>query len=234
MNGKQSFVFSRNVAGDQQVDYNTLLDWSKAGGSRFVRLQLDSLGMGFTSTGGVDANWVVQWDQIFEKAEQNGIYILPVFSVWYDWNTGPGYSTWKSNPLNVVNGGPAQTPAELFQNGSTTQKAWLSWMKDLVKHWQGRKNILAWEIFSEVNLASGKTEANGMELVNNAASIIRANDSFHRPVTASIADTARGLIFIGTHPLTLSICIHVRHQRNWIGQLSRRFVILLIYMKSHS
>ena len=84
--------------------------------------------MGYMWTGAVDPNWVAQWDQVFDKAEADGIYILPVFSGWFDWNAGAGYSTWKSNPLNKVNSGPVQSPGELFQKGSATQTLWLNWM----------------------------------------------------------------------------------------------------------
>lgn len=192
VDGQTSFIFSRNIAGYQQSQYDTFLDWTKAGGSRFARIQLDSLGMGYTSKGGVDGNWAAQWDLVFDKAQADGIYILPVFSGWFDWNAGTGYSTWKSNPLNQANGGPVKSPAELFQSGSATQTLWLAWMQTLVQRWQGRKNILGWEIFSEANLASGATESSGIDFVNTAAALIRATDPT-RPITASLAD-------IGTWP----------------------------------
>lgn len=207
VDGRTSFIFSRNVAGYQQSQYDTFLNWTKAGGSRFVRIQLDSWGMGYTSTGSVDPNWAAQWDRIFDIAQADGIYILPVFSGWFDWNSGTGYSTWKSNPLNQANGGPVKSPAELFQKGSATQAIWLAWMQALVQRWQGRKNILGWEIFSEVNLASGTTESSGIDFVNSAATLIRATDST-RPVTASLADVGNwpdfykkaNIDFINTHP----------------------------------
>jgi len=207
VDGQTSFIFSRNIAGYQLVDYETFLDWSRAGGSKFARIQLDSLGMGYTKTGEVDQSWAVQWDQVFDKAQADGIYILPVFSGWFDWNAGSGYSTWKSNPLNQANGGPVKTPAELFQKGSATQAMWMQWMQSLVKRWQGRKNILAWVIFSEVNLASGVTEPSGIDFVNTAAALIRAADPT-RPVTASQADTgtwpnfyrSTAIDFINIHP----------------------------------
>jgi hypothetical protein len=188
MDGKPGFIFSRNIAGYEQDHYNTFLDWMKSGGSQFARIQLDCLGMGYTSSGGVDENWAAKWDRVFDKAEADGIYILPVFSGWFDWNSGTGYSTWKSNPLNAANGGPVKSPAELFQKDSATQTLWLQWMLTLVKRWQGRRNIAAWEIFSEVNLASGGTESTGIAFMNLAASLIRASDPVHRPVTASLAD----------------------------------------------
>lgn len=208
VDGEPSFVFSRNVAGYQENQYDTFLDWTKAGGSKFVRIQLDSLGMGYTSTGGVDESWAAQWDAIFDKAEADGIYILPVFSGWFDWNAGSGYSTWKSNPLNQADGGSVKSPAELFQKGSATQTMWLQWMQTLVQRWQGRKNILGWEVFSELNLASGATESSGIDFVNTAATLIRAADPTHRPVTASLADVGNwpnfyaktSIDFINVHP----------------------------------
>jgi len=195
VDGKQSIIFGRNIAGYQQSHYELLLDWSKAGGSKFVRVPLDNIGgIGFTHTGEVDPNWLTQWDRIFDAADANGIYVLPVFSTWYDWNNGNpdmGYSTWKDNPVNQANGGFVKSPAELFQKGSTTQTMWMDWMQTLVNHWHGRKNILAWEVFSEVNLASGSTETTGIDFVNTAAALIRSTDA-GRLVTASIADCPPG------------------------------------------
>jgi len=195
VDGKQRFIFSRNIAGYQQSHYDWLLDRSKAGGSKYIRVQLDNLGgMGFTSAGEVDPDWLSQWDRIFDEAEADGFYVLPVFSTWHDWNNGDpdvGYSTWNNNLVNRANGGPVESPAELFQKGSATQTMWMDWMQSLVNHWHARKNILAWEIFSEVNLATGSTETTGIDFVNTAAALIRATDP-GRPVTASIADCPPG------------------------------------------
>jgi hypothetical protein len=193
-NGKPSFLFSRNVAGYKQSHYSIFLDWAKSGGSSFVRIQLDSRGMGYTNTGTVDETWAAAWDWVFGKAKEDGIYILPVFSGWFDWNAGSGYSTWAMNPLNQANGGPVKSPSELFKKGSATQTMWLKWMKNLVDRWRGYDNILGWEIFSEVNLATGAAESSGIDFVNAAAAMIRAADP-DRPITASIADTGTWLNF---------------------------------------
>jgi hypothetical protein len=193
--GKPGFVFLRNVAGYEQGHYDTVLDWMASGGSRIARIQLDSLGMGYTASGAVDESWAARWERVFDKAAADGIFVLPVFSGWFDWNSGEGYSTWKSNPLNSANGGPVKSPVELFKKGSFAQTAILQWMTALVKRWQGRKNIAAWEIFSEVNLASGGTEAEGIAFANLAASLIRDADPSRRPVTASLADDGRWQVF---------------------------------------
>lgn len=212
MDGRQSFMFSRNAAGYETSQYYQQLDLTSAGGSKFVRIQLDSLGMGYSNTGEVDETWTAEWEDVFEKAASNGIYVMPVFGVWYDWNDGNGYSTWKSNPLNEINGGPAKTPMELFISDSPGQKLWLHWVETLIERWQGRKNIIAWEIFSEVNMVPGTTEPKAIDFVNSAAFIIHNADTFNRPVTASLADFGNwsgfyrndSIDFINIHPYPVS------------------------------
>jgi hypothetical protein len=212
VDGRQGFIFSRNLAGWQPSQYSQLLDLTAAGGSQLVRLQLDSLGMGYSNTGQVDDAWAKNWEQVFDKAASNGIDVLPVFSGWFDWNDGSGYSTWNTNPLNTANGGPVQTPLELFTSGSPTQKLWLGWMEKLISRWQGRKNIIAWEVFSEINMVPGTTEPAAIDFVNNAAHIIQNADPSHRPLTASLADfgnwsnfyRAGSLDFINIHPYPVS------------------------------
>jgi hypothetical protein len=211
IDGRQSFLYSRNVAGSETSNYDQLLDWTSAGGSKFVRIHLDSFGMGYIKTGIMDESWAMKWESVFDKAASDGVNVIPVFGVWYDWNIKDDLF-WKNNPLNEKNGGPAKTPVELLISDSPTQKIWYQWMKTVVERWQGRENILAWEIFSEVNLVSGATESQGISFVNNAASIIRNADSFHRPVSASLAEnsgwtnfySSDGIDFTNFHPYPLS------------------------------
>jgi hypothetical protein len=210
--GQPGFIFSRNLAGYETSQYYQLLDMTGLGGSKLVRVQLDSLGMGYSNTGDVDEAWAKIWEDIFERAASNGIDIMPVFGVWYDWNSGNGYSTWKSNPLNETNGGLSTTPGELFTSDSPTQELWLRWMKTLIERWQGQKNIVAWEIFSEINMVPGTTEPQAIDFVNSATSLIHDADTFHRPVTASLADFGEwsrfyrndAIDFINIHPYPLS------------------------------
>ena len=137
------------------------------------------------------------WDWVFDQAEADGIYILPVFSGWCDWNAGTpdwGSPLWKSNPLNAANGGPVTSPTELFQTDSDHPKpCGCNGCRTLVERWQGRRNILAWEVFSEVNLASGLNRKRPVcDFVNTAVSIDPNSTDPGRLVTASIADCPPG------------------------------------------
>jgi hypothetical protein len=218
IDGKQSFLFSRNLAGYQPSQYIQLLRLMRNGGSKLVRIQLDSMGTGITSNGEVDEAWAKNWEKVFDEAAANGILVLPVFSGWFDWNNGNpdyGYSTWDSNAFNAANSGPATDPAELFQPGSVTQKMWFDWMKTLIERWQARENIAAWEIFSEVNIATGTTESSGVAFIEQAAAIIRNTDQRHRPITASLADVgewpsfyrSEAIDFLNIHPYPYDVKI---------------------------
>jgi hypothetical protein len=215
LDGTQQFLFSRNIAGYEPQQYLQFLDLTKNGGSRMVRIQLDSMGTGITPKGDVDGVWAQKWERVFDKAAADGLFMILTFTAWYDWNNGNpdfGYSNWKANSFNTANGGPVATPAELFKPGSSTQTMWLAWMKKLVERWQDRENIAAWEIFSEVNLATGPTQTTGIVFVEKAAELIRSADSHQRPLTASLADTggwssfylSNAIDFINIHPYPIS------------------------------
>ncbi|MGB8981088.1 MAG: hypothetical protein WCC12_04365 [Anaerolineales bacterium] len=211
VDGRQSFIFSRNLAGYETWQYDELLGLIQDSGSILVRIQLDSLGTGITSDGKVDEAWARKWEHVFARAQDSGINVLPVFSGWFDWNNGNpdyGYSTWEDNAFNAAKGGPAADPGELFQADSATQKMWFDWMKTLVERWHDQENIAAWEIFSEVNIATDSTEASGVSFIEQAAAIIRNADPRARPITASLADVGEwprfyqssAIDFLNIHP----------------------------------
>ena len=208
IDGKQSFITVRNITGKTQADFDTLLEWAHTGGTRLVRVHLTHGWWGqawIYKDWSLNEKWAEDWDGFFEQAGADGIYVMPVFGVWADWNSGKpdwGSSDWKYNPLNMANinfvdKGPLTSPGGLFESGSDTQKHWLAWVEALVKRWEGRDNIAAWEIFSEVNIATGApgnqdakggvSEAAGEALTERAMAVIEAADTRHRPVTLSLA-----------------------------------------------
>jgi hypothetical protein len=201
--GKPAFILSRNPTGKTQADFDTVLDWAHEGGSKVIRVHLTHGWWGdpwINKDWSVNKKWAQDWDGFFDQAQTDGIYVIPVFGVWADWNNGTpdwGSPFWQYNPLNPTNGGPVGSPGDLFKSDLDTQKHWMEWVKILVELWQGRNNIAAWEIFSEINIASGSTgytddkggvdEAAGVDFTNKAMAVIHAADSKHRPVTLSLA-----------------------------------------------
>jgi hypothetical protein len=88
-NGPQ-FIFSRNLAAYVPPDYLTLLDWTRRGGSRLVRLNIPGIlmgGTGYNTQGELDEAWAQPWDKVFDAAEANGIYVWVQISGWGCWKT---------------------------------------------------------------------------------------------------------------------------------------------------
>jgi hypothetical protein len=203
VDGKPSFVLSRNPTGKTQADFDAVLDWAREGGTKVIRVHLTHGWWGdpwINTDWSVNETWAEDWDRFFDQAQSDGIYVIPVFGVWADWNNGTpdwGSPLWQYNPLNSANGGPVGSPGALFIPASDTQSHWMEWVKTLVERWQRRQNIAAWEIFSELDIASGATghmdvkggldEATGVDFTNKAMAVIQAADSQHRPVTLSVA-----------------------------------------------
>ena len=217
--GRQVPLLLRNVTAGSAAAFLPLLQAARAAGADAVRVQLtqgfgyDTLGI--DSQGGVLPTWAASWDAVFSAAQQEQLAVIPVFGIWGDWNSGlpdHGWSHFAANPLNQARGGPAASPAELFSD-SETQRRWLSWLGALIARWQHYPNIIAWETFSELDLATGADESNATSFAERASDVIRAADPRARPVFASTSDlplilgqpwstlwAGRGADFASIHP----------------------------------
>jgi hypothetical protein len=190
INGRPAFLFSRNPAGWVPEDWATLASMAHQQGDQFVRVFTISASMGgihgygYNSSGDILEDWSNNWENFFDVAEADGLYVLPSFWGWINWNdTG-----FKDNPFNSANGGPAKDPREIFKKDSPTQLLYLNWFRRLVTRWQTHKNILVWEVASEINLINGISQPEGIYLAEQLAKVVREADTFHRPVTTSVAD----------------------------------------------
>jgi hypothetical protein len=192
--GRQAPLLMRNVSAPQPSGFAPFFADARAAGTTLVRLQLTQ-GFGY-DTLGIDATgaplpgWLTAWGTVFDEAERQGLALIPVFAIWGDWNSGEpalGWTHFDANPLGAARGGAAATPAELFAD-TPTQRAWLGWLSEVVERNADRPNIVAWEIFSELDLATGATEAGATALVERARAVIREKDPWSRPAFASTSD----------------------------------------------
>ncbi len=214
LNGKPTFIFTRNLAGITPEDFETLVVMAHEAGNVIVRVGIDNQAMGgnhgygYSAGGSIETRWAQRWEHFFNVAEANGIYVLPMFTGWANWNTS-GFNTWSLNPFNSANGGPAASPSEFYKKDSPTQQLYLKWFGDVVARWQSHRNIAAWELVTEINLIDGIGQADGVYLARQLAQVARLNDPLHRPVTVSLADINRewpdlyrsdAVDFINYHP----------------------------------
>ena len=211
VDGRPAFVLGRNPAGMNPSAYAEHFRHAAAAGERFVRIHFTFIPPG-EKAGEIDAGMLQAWEAILDAAEQQGLAVLPVLGVWADWNDGSHKETWHRwdhNPFNVARGGPAQRPDELFDD-TPCRKLWLQRLEIFVWRWAHRRAIVGWELFSELDLVTGATEARAVAFTERAAAVIRAADPWKRPVTASQAGVdewprllqSSALDFLEIHPYT--------------------------------
>ncbi|MCX5682773.1 MAG: cellulase family glycosylhydrolase, partial [Planctomycetota bacterium] len=188
VDGRPAFVLGRNPAGTSPQAYDDYFRNAAAAGERFMRIHFTFIPPG-EKAGEIDAGMLKSWDAVLDAAESRGLAVLPVLGVWADWNDGSkgeAWHTWNKNPFNAARGGPANRPNELFDD-TPCRTLWLKRTEAFVRRWAGRRAIVGWEIFSELDLVTGVTEDGAVRFAERAAAAIRAADPWKRPVTASQA-----------------------------------------------
>ena len=211
VDGQPALVLGRNPAGVSPKAYDDHFRHAAAAGERFMRIHFTFSPPG-EKAGQIDAAMLNAWDEILDAAEKQDLAVLPVLGVWADWNDGSrseSWHRWDKNSLNVARGGPAKRPAELLEDGPC-RKLWFQRLERFIQHWSRRRAIVAWEIFSEVDLVTGATEEPAVEFAERAAAVVRAADPWKRPVTVSQAGInewpkllkSPALDFIEIHPYT--------------------------------
>lgn len=209
VNNQPIFVLGRNPVGMNPKEYADHFQHAAAAGERLVRIHFTFIPPGETP-GEIDAGMLQTWNAILDAAERNGLAVLPVLGVWADWNDGSkkeSWHTWDKNAFNSTRGGPAHQPRELFED-TPCRRLWLRRLERFVRLWSNRRAIVGWEIFSELDLVTGASEAPAVEFVERAAATIRSADPRKRPITASLSGVDEwpkllsnpALDFIEIHP----------------------------------
>ncbi len=91
-----------------------------------------------------------QLDQVLDAAERHGIYVMlclqnhGAFSLEHN-------SEWAGNPYNAANGGPLAQPEAVFSD-DTARELFRRRLRYVVARWGWSSNVLAWELWNEVDL----------------------------------------------------------------------------------
>lgn len=122
-------------------------------------------------------------DRIFELWQQYGLYGQVALNIHSQYEASK-WSSWSDNPLNAANGGPLESSADLWDNA---QANWYIQMRIryMIARYGYNSNILAWEIFNEVDAVVGYQPARVIEWQNNMESQIKYLDPANHIVTTS-------------------------------------------------
>ena len=186
--GRPVLVLGRNPWGRNPDEYIELFRRTASAGEGLVRIHF-TWPIADQTPGEVHPRVLAGWERMLDHAQSQGLAVLPVLGLWAFWSDGstnPHWHAWDRNPFNAARGGPARRPIELFED-TETRRLWLRRAETLVRRWAARPAIVAWELFSEVDLVAGSTPAKAAQFVALAAAVVRAADASKRPVTVSLS-----------------------------------------------
>jgi len=127
-----------------------------------------------------------KWDEIVEAAEKNGIYFQMVLQHHgqYSSRVNPN---WNENPWNRKNGGWLATPDEFFSNPRAIALTRAKY-RYILARWGYSPNVLAWELFNEVEWTDAMYHKHADEVAewhNSMAAFLRQQDPYKHLITSS-------------------------------------------------
>jgi hypothetical protein len=129
----------------------------------------------------LDRAW--QLDYVLQLAERHGIAVMLAIQ-----NHGAfsleSNSEWADNPYNAANGGPLAQPADVFTDAAA-RELFERRLRYIVARWGYATNLLAWELWNEVDLVASGAVVN--EWHADMAGILDALDPYDHLVTTSLA-----------------------------------------------
>jgi len=129
-----------------------------------------------------------QLDSVLTFAEKYGIYIMFCMDYHGVAQKDEGYfkeNKWSENPYNQKNGGPCITQAELFTN-KLAKKYQQNRYHYIIARYSYSPNILAWELWNEVDLTAGEPE-HVIAWHEEMASYIKQIDPYNHLITTSFS-----------------------------------------------
>ncbi len=179
--------------------YDQWFDRLAAQGANYVRLWMPSWAFGLEWTGrtsgGVtsslgnyssrlDRAW--QLDQVLDAAQRHGISVVLVI-----WNHGPfsltSNSEWGDNPYNVANGGPLSGPRQFFTDPEA-RRLQQQLLRYIVARWGHSPNLLAWELWNEVDLTDQPSVDEVVAWHRETAQTLRNIDPYGHLITTSLSE----------------------------------------------
>jgi hypothetical protein len=190
--GTPYFAIGENVSCPDRrgtFAYDDVLEKLAARGATWIRVWMPACGMGIETadtglgdyTARLDRAW--QLDHVFEAAAQRGIAVQLVLLYHGDLSTAVN-PTWDTNPYNAANGGPLASPEQFFTD-PTARAYFLRRLRYIVARWGARTNLVAWELWNEVDLTDHYDSTTVAAWHRDVAGFLRGIDSVRHPITTS-------------------------------------------------
>jgi hypothetical protein len=192
--GTPYFAIGENVAwyGDgRTLDYDRWFARLAEQSANFARLWMPYWAFALEApatplgdyTSRLDRAW--QLDHVFDLAQSSGLMLMLCLQ-----NHGPFSlafnSEWAQNPYNAANGGPLTQPREFFTD-PTALALFRRRLRYCVARWGYAPQLLAWELWNEVDLTDGYDQNVVAAWHRDMATYLRSLDPNRHLVTTSLA-----------------------------------------------
>lgn len=162
------------------------MNWSRVWMNHWDNKNLDWVMNQKMPPGTLSLEVAKRWDAIVEAAEKNGIYFQMTLQHHGQYSSRVN-SNWDENPWNKKNGGWLTTADEFFSNPRAIALTRARY-RYIIARWGYSPNIMAWELFNEVEHTDAIHRKNVSEVVawhRAMADFLRQQDPYRRLITTS-------------------------------------------------
>ena len=142
-------------------------------------------GTGYAGLKRYAQNHAFELDWLLDYCSTHGIYIELCLGNQSQVQAGPG---WAANPYNSTNSGPCPTPQSFFSN-ATAKATYKNKLRYLVARYGYSKNLMAWELFNEIDWVDGYSAPTASPWCKEMAAYLKASDPNRHFVSVSYAVT---------------------------------------------
>ncbi len=163
-------------------------NWSRLWMTHIDGKSLDWVPNQKVETGSLSVEAARRWDLLVESAEKAGIYFQMVLQHHGQYSTKTD-ANWDANPWNKKNGGFLASADEFFTNPQAIALTKAK-IRYIIARWGYSPNVLAWELFNEVEWTDSWAHRHADEVVawhNGMAKFIREQDPYKHLITTSAA-----------------------------------------------
>lgn len=169
-------------------------NWARVWMCHWSGMNLDWVAGKKVAPGAIDLDVARKWDEVVSAAGKAGVRFQMVLQHHgqYSTRTNPN---WAENPWNTANGGFLGTPGEFFSN-SRSRAATRAKYRYIVARYGYSPNIMAWELFNEVEWTDAVTNKHMDEVASwhdEMAGFLRRQDPYRHLITTSSGMELAGL-----------------------------------------
>lgn len=171
-------------------DYDVWFENLSTNGGNFARIWMATWGFcqHWSSIDNYNSsqNMAARLDRVMEVAEEYNIYIQLCLLNHGQFSTVAN-SEWDNNPYNEKNGGMLSSPAQFFRD-EDAKRIYKMELRYLVARYGYADNLMAWELFNEVDWTDGAESYNMINIRNwhkEMATFIKDNDPYNHMITTS-------------------------------------------------